>query len=312
MWKELKKKYSYTLIQHQSQWQQNINRRLFHFVQEPMKTCHQMRLKSEEPRTITADDNVAGCSKNSGQECCKNPNQVCVTSTPDSNEVFLDRENCISEQEDNLGKEFLSFILEIDIDSILIDEQFFGEVIFRKTLLSDARALNDYISPAEKYSENKQKSWSSYVQKILQNIDDAKIRLTNSFKEIADIPVYASVGVSVLAANIARKMNKVFNNKKLHKALRKRIAQQETTLRNVLHRTKEERFEILCMNSSNLTWEDAFATLITLQNGNEKFKMLNAMLSVEEVLRMGTLLEESTVVPIEELKMYLPSRLSAD
>ena len=36
------------------------------------------------------------------------------------------------------------------------------------------------------------------------------------------------------------------------------------------------------------------------------------MLRVEEVLRMGTLLEESTAVPIEELKMYLPSRLSAE
>ena len=141
-----------------------------------------------------------------------------------------------------------------------MNKQLFGEVIFRNTLL---RAWNDYISLSERYSKNKQKSRSSSLQKILQNIDEAKIRLRNSFKEIADIPVYASVGVSVLAANITGKMNEVldtvkllgeiysfYSNKKLLKALRKRIARQETTLLNVLHRTKEEKFEISCMNSN--------------------------------------------------------------
>ena len=120
----------------------------------------------EEPKTITADDYVAGCSKNSNH----------VTSTPDSNEVFLDRENFICGQENNICKEFLTFILEIYNDSILKDEQLFGEMIFRKTLSSAARAWNDYVSLSEKYSKKKQKSRSSSLQKILQNIDEAKIK----------------------------------------------------------------------------------------------------------------------------------------
>ena len=248
--------------------------------------------------------------------------QLKANVTPESNEVYLNRENFISGQEAKLCEEFLNEILGVDAKSVLKDDPLWKEIIFKQTILATAKAWNVFFSLSQKYDINRQKSKTSSLQKSLQNINAKISEVKKCFAEISEISVNASVGVSVLAANLTKKMAKLMeavkllaeitsltSDKNLLRSLRRRIRQQEETMLGLLHRRRVENCQINCMNSSSLTWEDALSSLETLQNGNKKFKMSNAMLTIEEVIKIGTMMSEATAVSIEELKLYLPARL---
>ena len=88
--------------------------------------------------------------------------------------------------------------------------------------------------------------------------------------------------------------------------------QQKKIARGVLHRKEDEISKLYCMNSSKLSWEEAMSTLVELQNGSEKFKLSSQLRSIEEAILIGTMLEGTTAVLIEELRIYLPHRYKSN
>ena len=68
--------------------------------------------------------------------------QLKANVTPESNEVYLNRENFISGQEAKLCEEFLNEILGVDAKSVLKDDPLWKEIIFKQTILATAKAWN--------------------------------------------------------------------------------------------------------------------------------------------------------------------------
>ena len=131
------------------------------------------------------------------------------------------------------------------------------------------------------------------------------------------------MGVSVLLKNAAERNEKILRavsyickltnlmtDRSMLNSLKRRIRQQKGTFKALLHRQDNEIPKVYCMNSSALTWDDALLSLIELQNGNdENFKTVHHLLKIDKIILLGTLLSETAMVSMEELRFYLPIRL---
>ena len=154
----------------------------------------------------------------------------------------------------------------------------------------------------------------------LKKIDDIIMSLKGHFEEVLQIKMTSRIGITQLARNLQDKKEKMLEivktmielssllSEKNLPSLRRHVSQQKQVATDKLHRKQSQMAKLFCMNSSALSWEDAIVPLIELQNGREKFKMPAALLTVEEAISIGTLLEDTMAVSTEELRMYLPRR----
>ena len=245
-----------------------------------------------------------------------------TSTTPDASSAFLERESLITAQENELCNVFLKDITgQALAEQILNDDHVWAEKLFSETTLSTARAWNVFFPLKQEYDANRMFLKTSKLFLSLKKIDEIIKSINGHFEEVLQIKTTSRIGITQLARNLQDKKEKMLeivktmielssllSDRNLLRSLRRRVNQQKQVTTDKLHRKQSEMAKLFCMNSSALSWEDAMYPLIELQNGGEKFKMPAALLTVEEAISIGTLLEDTMAVSTEELRMYLPRR----
>ena len=141
----------------------------------------------------------------------------------------------------------------------------------------------------------------------LKELESAEKDIRSALIEMSNIKIPAPLGLNVPTLNVQRKkslsslcvikvakLQTLLDDRKLYHDLKRRINQQakqknlddEETLTNM-------KFE--CINTLALSWQDARKNIIEKQKvGN----YIHGPLSNEKLLMVGSLLEDSTVVPV--------------
>ena len=141
----------------------------------------------------------------------------------------------------------------------------------------------------------------------LKELESAEKDIRSALIEMSNIKIPASLGLNVPTLNVQRKkslsslcvikvakLQTLLDDRKLYHDLERRINQQakqknlddEETLTNM-------KFE--CINTLALSWQDALKNIIEKQNVGS---YIHGPLSDEKLLMVGSLLEDSTVVPV--------------
>ena len=205
-------------------------------------------------------------------------------------------------------------------EQILNDDHVWVEKLFSETTLSTARAWNVFFPLKQEYDANRMFLKTSKLFLSLKKIDEIIKSINGHFEEVLQIKMTSRIGITQLARNLQDKKEKMpeivkamielssLSDRNLLRSLRRCVNQQTQVAIDKLHHKQSEMAKLFCMNSSALSWEDAMYPLIELQNSGEKFKMPAVLLTVEEAISIGILLEDTVVVSTEQLRMYLPRR----
>ena len=314
------KPYKLTSILHQSLLSATSNKELVEILQRGLPSNLSLPAKKEKEAEHTVGEPVAGPSVND-----KARRQDAAF--PQAAEVYKEeREVFLSKSERQLCVDFVQEILPgSEGDKIIKDEQIWKEQIFLHTTLITARTWNVYSGLLKKYEEGQSWTKQSGLSTKIRAINDTLDEVRRKFQEVSAIDVSPRMGVTLLARNV--EINKDFlmttvkvlcqlqslvTDRKVINGLTRRISQQQDILnKRFHHRQDEEMPELHCKNNGTLTWEEAFLSLLELQNsGYQGYKKSVKMLSIDQAISLGMLLRDTAIVSLEELRYYLPQSFS--
>lgn len=66
--------------------------------------------------------------------------------------------------------------------------------------------------------------------------------------------------------------------------------------------------KITCLNASDLNWEIALNNLVEMGNGNLLSRSGNCYLTLNELMRVGEILQDTSALSFDDLSHYLPDQ----
>ena len=191
-----------------------------------------------------------------------------------------------------------------------------ADVLENKMFISALQALNishqNYCNLREEYYHFgiKFRSESKLKHKMMA-IVTMENELKQSLTDLSKIKINAAIGLDTLAENASlkktalagsiiklSKLQTMLQDKALFNDLRRRISQQKLTKTNKYDEENFENISFQCMNDLSLSWEEALERIII-----DGINTPNPF-SEQEVVSLGSMLEDSTAVPVDVILEY--------
>ena len=236
---------------------------------------------------------VLSCS--SSQSVQETPN---IASSLTDKHLYLEGHNL------TVVKGFVADLCPGVVDSIL-SEDVIANKDFVGIAYSAVSLYNEFKNLRCTYLAQRERKRASKLERSLREVDKITADIKDTLLKANSIRLTPSLEITVLAASCLEK-NRIITKATQHFLILKECLQKTPVMSNLRRRVKQQgkrgishdEIQCRCMNSSTLTWSDAFGLI---QDNENAGKSVGPGLSTRELLQVGQILEEHLSMELADI-----------